>query len=490
MQLQLQQVWTLGERIGAGGFGQVFAAVSAAGETAVAKLVPKAPGAERELLFVDLTGIRNVVPVIDSGETNDAWVIVMPRADQSLRQHLDDVDGPLAVPDAVTVLSDIAATVADLDGKVVHRDLKPENVLLLDGHWCLADFGISRYADATTAPDTRKYALSPLYAAPERWRNERATIATDIYSLGVMAYELLSGDLPFSGTDIHDFREQHLHADPEHLAFVPAPLGALVEECLYKAAEARPSPSNVVARLARIAQTAPSGGLAKLEEANRAEAVRRGESGRRESEFRSDAERRAALGDAAAKGLARVKDTLQEAITQAAPSARLVTNRDGGWIIRLNQAEMEFAPSTRTPPSPWGSWTPPAFDVVAHAALGIRIPVDRYDYEGRVHSLWYCDAQEKGRYQWFETAFMVGAFIPRRGRQNPFAMNPGEESAKAVWNGMAEWQVAWPFTPLSVGDLDEFVNRWAGWFADAAQGRLSHPSSVPERSPQGSWRRS
>jgi serine/threonine-protein kinase len=67
--------------------------------------------------------------------------------------------------------------------------------------------------------------------------------------------------LPFSGADVHDFREQHLHADPEHLAFVPAPLSALVEECLYKAAEARPSPGNVVARLERIAETAPSAGL-------------------------------------------------------------------------------------------------------------------------------------------------------------------------------------------------------------------------------------
>jgi serine/threonine-protein kinase len=151
---------------------------------------------------------------------------------------------------------------------------------------------------------------------------------------------------------------------------------------------------------------------------------------------------------------------------------------------------MNFAPLTATSPSPWGSWTSPAFDVVAHAAVGIKIPVDRYEYEGRVHALWYCDAQEKGRYQWFETAFMVGVFIPRRGRQNPFALNPGEESAKAVWNGIAESQVAWPFTPLSVGDLDEFVNRWAGWFGDAAQGRLSHPGSMPGRSPQDSWRRS
>jgi eukaryotic-like serine/threonine-protein kinase len=490
VRLQLKQEWILGRRIGGGGFGQVYAAKSAAGEDAVAKLVPKAPGAERELLFVDLGGVRNVIPVIDSGETDDAWVIVMPRAEKSLREHLDEVRGPLAIPDVVAVLSDIAVTLVDLDDKVVHRDLKPENVLLLGGRWCLADFGISRYAEATTAPDTRKYALSPPYAAPERWRNERATIATDIYSLGIIGYELVSGALPFAGTDVHDYREQHLHADPNHLTLIPAALGALVEECLYKAAEARPSPSNVVARLARIADTPPSAGLAKLEEANRAEAVRRGESGRRESEFRSEAERRAALFDAATKGLVRITDTLKEAITQAAPSAGIQTHRGGGWGVRLGQANLEIAAPGRTASKPWGSWTPPAFDVVAHASLGLRIPVDRYEYEGRVHSLWYCDAQEEGRYQWFETAFMVSPLIPRRGRQNPFAMDPQEESAKALWNGMAEWQVAWPFTPLSVGDLDEFVNRWAGWLADAAEGRLRHPSSMPERSPQGSWRRS
>lgn len=490
MHLRLQDDWQLGERIGGGGFGQVYVAVSAKGEHAVAKLVPKAPGAERELLFVDLTGARNVVPVIDSGETDDAWVIVMPRADQSLRQHLDETPDPLPVPDAVTILSDIAATLVDLDGKIVHRDLKPENVLLLNGHWCLADFGISRYADATTAPDTRKFALSPMYAAPERWRSERATIATDVYSLGVIAYELLSGRRPFSGVDVHDLRNHHLHTDPEHLGFVPAPLAALVEECLYKAAEARPSPNNVAARLARIAATPPSAGLAKLEEANRAEAVRRGESGRRESQFRSEGERRAGLLAAATKGLTRIQDTLREAIILAAPAARIVMKRDGGWTIRLNTAELEIASSTATGTNAWGSWTPPAFDVIAHATVGITIPADHYQYEGRAHSLWYCDAQEAGRYQWFETAFMVQPLIAQRGRQDPFPLNPGEASAKALWNGVAEWQVAWPFTALIVGDLDEFVDRWASWFADAAEGRLSHPSSMPERSPQGSWRRS
>jgi len=196
VRLNLQQEWTLGDRIGGGGFGQVFTAQSATGESAVAKLVPKAPGAEREMLFVNLAGVRHVVPVIDSGETDDAWVIVMPRAERSLRQHIQGAGGRLAIEDSVAILSDIATTLADLDGKVVHRDLKPENVLLLNGHWCLADFGISRYAEATTAPDTRKYAMSPPYAAPERWRSERATTATDIYSLGIIAYELVSGAAP------------------------------------------------------------------------------------------------------------------------------------------------------------------------------------------------------------------------------------------------------------------------------------------------------
>jgi serine/threonine-protein kinase len=140
-------------------------------------LVPKAPGAQRELLFVDLGGARNVVPIIDSGETDDNWVLIMPRAEKSLRQLLSEAAGPLTVSDAVAILSDVATALADLDGRVVHRDLKPENVLLLDRKWCLADFGISRYADATTAPDTRKYALSPPYAAPERWRDERRAAA-------------------------------------------------------------------------------------------------------------------------------------------------------------------------------------------------------------------------------------------------------------------------------------------------------------------------
>ena len=61
---------------------------------------------------------------------------------------------------------------------------------------------MARYAEASTAADTRKYALTPQYAAPERWRFEHASGATDIYSFGVMAFELLMNQLPFPGS--HD----------------------------------------------------------------------------------------------------------------------------------------------------------------------------------------------------------------------------------------------------------------------------------------------
>lgn len=148
---------------------------------------------------------------------------------------------------------------------------------------------------------------------------------------------------------------------------------------------------------------------------------------------------------------------------------------------------MTLSQPQQIPPDPW-QWEAPPIDVVAYASLSLRIPRDRYEYEGRSHSLWFCDARAAGEYGWFEVAFMVSPLIPSRGRQNPFALDPGEAAAKALWTGMAEFQLAWPFTRLTAGEIEEFIDRWAGWFADAAEGRLSHPNSMPERETRGSWR--
>ncbi len=76
---------------------------------------------------------------------------------------------------------------------------------------------------------------------------------------------------------------------------------------------------------------------------------------------------------------------------------------------------------------------------------------------------------------------MMAGYSAQRGRQNPFALDPGTAAAKALWRGMSDFQIAWPFNPLTVGSLDEFIERWIGWFADAAAGRLRHPEQMPER---------
>lgn len=134
--------WQIGELLGEGGFGSVFAATDGQAEAAV-KFVPKEPGADREMLMAEVEGARNVVPVLDDGETDDSFVLVMPLAECSLA----DVLPPSAESrDELirAVLRDVLECLVDLEGEVVHRDIKPANILRLNGRWCLTDFGISR----------------------------------------------------------------------------------------------------------------------------------------------------------------------------------------------------------------------------------------------------------------------------------------------------------------------------------------------------------
>jgi serine/threonine protein kinase len=235
----LSSAWTVGDRLDGGRFGQVYEVSSDTSAAAVAKFVPQAARVHREVLFVDHGDTRNVVPVVDSGEFQGHWVLVMPRADKSLRRHLVDSGGSLDLAESISVLTDIMEALSDLDGNVVHRDLKPENVLRLGGRWCLADFA-------------QKFSFTPSYAAPEQWRFDRTTGATDVYAVGVIGHELLSGQRPFGGPGIDEFREQHLHTDPPRLTGVGAAVAALVDECLHKAPNVRPTAATVLARLGTL----------------------------------------------------------------------------------------------------------------------------------------------------------------------------------------------------------------------------------------------
>jgi len=84
---------------------------------------------------------------------------------------------------------------------------------------------------------------------------------------------------------------------------------------------------------------------------------------------------------------------------------------------------------------------------------------------------------------------MYNPLIGKSAAIDPFALEPGDQAAEALSPVIGECQVAWPFTPIDQGDETDFVERWVGWFADAALGKLQRPSTMPERDPKGSWRK-
>lgn len=482
------RIWNvdLDDRIGGGSFGSVYAA-SSNGDSAVVKLVPKAPGAQRELLLADnLSGVPNVVPVYGVADAGDSWAIVMPRAEQSLRDFLISTGSALDSKLALPILLDIATALVHLKWNgVVHRDLKPDNILLLNGQWCLTDFGISRYAEAATAPDTRKFMMTAPYAAPEQWRGIQATSATDVYAFGVIAFELLTGDWLFNGPD---FRLQYIEETPPQLsASVDTPLRSIVDECLLKASQGHPLPERLLKRLeVQADDAAPGGGVPALMQAHHNAIQRQSEAARQESAAQSERERRADLWAAARQTFLRIEGLLGSLVRQNAPSAN-----EGSWPIRVGNGLLHLdAPSAcdRSEGLP--------FDVIAYT----QVKVDQSNapggtYTGRSHSLWYCDAQQEGQYAWFETAFMRhpmmthgGGFSAHR-LEEPFASDPaGQPARHALSMGINPHQVAWPFKMLVDEQLNDFARRWAEWMGLAADGRLQHPHQMPEGNVHGSWR--
>jgi eukaryotic-like serine/threonine-protein kinase len=472
---------------GSGGFGTVYVVDDQQGHEAVAKLVGKDVGAERELLIgesIRAARFRNVMPVLDQGEHGDSWVLVMPRARISLKDWFTQ-HGPFSVDDLAPILTDIAVGLADIGGALVHRDLKPGNVLSLDGTWTLADFGIARYADASTASDTRKHNMTPEYAAPEQWRAEHATAQTDVYAFGVLGYELLSGARPFLGPDVGSFRHQHCHAQPPPLSAGTRRLRDLLIECLLKAPEARPTPAQLVQRLARIVEEPAIPGFKQLAEVNEQEVQQRAEQLRQASVEQERQATRQRLHEAANTLFARAVNDLLEALQDNASTVAVATTgpTTGGKMLAatLREARLEVdrpqpSLSTRTAP----------FTVISESKIAITLQTSVRGYRGRSHSLWYCDPFVESEFDWYEVAFMGQAFREQPDIV-PFALS-ADKARIAFEPVMGNMQIAWPFQEIDRSDPTEFLGRWLGWFAQAAAGTLQRPMMLPERNSNRKWR--
>ena len=435
------------------------------------------------MLLEKIAGTPNVIPVLDTGEHEGHWVLAMPRAEMSLRDHLER-HGRLEPDAAKLILVDIANALCALDGRVVHRDLKPENVLYWHDAWCLADFGIARYAEQTTATDTWKFSMTAPYAAPEQWRFERATGATDVYAVGVIAFEMLHGDRPFPGPGVDDLREQHIEQAAPPLEDVSANLAGVVADCLMKPPGARPRPADVLSRLEGDA--APGSEAAgRLQQVDRKAGQQAAEGAAMAEAKRADAERRRSLFRAAQSVLRPVHDDLRAQLLKNVPHAVPSGSRE--WPFKLNGASLTWVAVKDAAGTDWERYDP-VFDVIAHAGIELTIPPTPSDYLGRSHSIWYCNAHQRDVFRWYETAFMTNPSLRLHTKCDPVMLPPGRDAGGALSNVVTWWQIAWPFTPIDQDGSTDFIERWLGWFADATERKLRHPSSMPERDPAGSCR--
>ncbi|WP_428954342.1 serine/threonine-protein kinase [Streptomyces sp. cg35] len=201
----------------------------------------------------------NIVRTRDLVVEGELLALVMDLIDgPDLHRYLRE-NGPFSPVAAALLTAQIADALAasHADG-VVHRDLKPANVLLKqdDGgmHPMLTDFGIARLADSPGLTRTHEFVGTPAYVAPESAEGRPQTSAVDIYGAGILLYELVTGRPPFSGGSALEVLHQHLSAEPRRPSTVPDPLWTVIERCLRKNPDERPSAENLARGLRTVAE--------------------------------------------------------------------------------------------------------------------------------------------------------------------------------------------------------------------------------------------
>ena len=210
--------YTIKRGVGRGGFGEVFFAVSDAGKEVALKLV-------RRNLEVELRGVtqclnlkhQNLVAIFDmrQDDQDNSWIIMEYVGGQSLEQVIADHPRGMPVEEALHWLRGIAAGVGYLhEHGIVHRDLKPGNIFCDEGQVKLGDYGLSKFISCSRRSGHTESIGTVHYMAPEV-ANGRYGREIDIYALGIILYEMLTGHVPFEGESIGEVLMKHLTAEPD-----------------------------------------------------------------------------------------------------------------------------------------------------------------------------------------------------------------------------------------------------------------------------------
>ncbi|MEO5588205.1 MAG: serine/threonine-protein kinase, partial [Gemmatimonadaceae bacterium] len=272
----LSPAYEIERELTGGGMSHVFVATDIAlGRKIVVKVLPPELTAgvnrerfRREIQVAAQLQHPHIVTLLSAGEDGDLLYYTMPFIEgDSLKFALEN--GPLSVREVVRILHDVVDALAYAHARgVVHRDIKPGNVLRQGSHALVTDFGVAKALNAAlpvsgVSTTTGMVIGTPAYMAPEQLAGDpSADHRIDIYAVGLLAYELLTGESPFTGPSPQATMAAQLTRDPEPLYIccpdVPPPLSAIIMQCLAKTPEQRP-PSAEALMAALDAITSSSG---------------------------------------------------------------------------------------------------------------------------------------------------------------------------------------------------------------------------------------
>ncbi len=241
--------------LGEGAMGQIYLAQDTRlGRRVALKLIKRSvmqgDGADRFLEEARATASfnhPNIVTLHAVGEHDGRPYLALEYIDgESLRAQL--AAGPLPVPEALRCIREVAEAIAEAHRRgVVHADLKPDNVVISrDGRVRVVDFGLARLAGAAHNHGSG----TPAYMAPERWHGAPPDGAIDVWALGIMLHELVTGDRPIPDTAI--FGLAFSSSGPALASLPAAPWASIVRDCLQRDPAARPTAEELVRRIAAL----------------------------------------------------------------------------------------------------------------------------------------------------------------------------------------------------------------------------------------------
>ena len=197
---------------------------------------------QREALSASSLSHPNIVEMYDVGEDNGIYYIVMEYVEGMTLKQLIKKRGSISLSEAIDIMLQITDGIKEAhDSYIIHRDLKPQNILIKEnGEIKITDFGIAMALNSTQLTQTNSVMGSVHYLPPEQASGKGATIKSDIYSMGILFFELLTGNLPFKGENAVEIALKHMKSDIPSVHEINDSIPQSVENIILKATAKNP----------------------------------------------------------------------------------------------------------------------------------------------------------------------------------------------------------------------------------------------------------